>query len=123
MLHRSIYLLRTIGKVTCCYLLDDRSGRPPPCLDSVYGLQHREKSIAELLSKLSLNGLGIAGQAEYMAEYMAEAAKEKVVVTGPLISAVLAPVMLKFLVGFNIGVVMYESVHGGRQPTKGHAVD
>lgn len=68
----------------------------------MYGLQHRERSLAESLSEHSLNDLDIADQAEDMAE----TAKEKVVVTGSLISAVLAAVLLQFLVGFNIGVMV-----------------
>ena len=56
----------------------------------MYGLQYLEKTVEESLSKLSLNDLGIIGQAEYMAEH----AKEKVGVTRALISAVLAAVML-----------------------------
>ena len=68
----------------------------------MYGLQHRERSLAESLSEHSLNDLDIEGQAEDMAE----ATKEKIVVTGPLISAVLAAVLLEFLVGFNIGVMV-----------------
>ena len=67
----------------------------------MYGLQHRERSLAESLSEHSLNDLDIEGQAEDMTE----ATKEKIVVTGPLISAVLAAVLLEFLVGFNIGVM------------------
>ena len=68
----------------------------------MYGLQHRERSLAESSSEHSLNDLDIEGQAEDMAEAM----KEKIVVTGPLISAVLAAVLLEFLVGFNIGVMV-----------------
>ena len=68
----------------------------------MYGLQHRERSLAESLSEHSLNDLDIAGQAEDMAEDR----KEKIVVTGPLISAVLAAVLLEFLVRFNIGVMV-----------------
>ena len=56
----------------------------------MYGLQYLEKTVEESLSKLSLNDLGIIGQAEYMAEH----AKEKAGVTRALISAVLAAVML-----------------------------
>ena len=67
-----------------------------------YGLQHRERSLAESISRHSLNDLDIEGQAEYMAG----AAKEKVVVTGPFIIAVFAAVLLEFLVGFNIGVMV-----------------
>ena len=85
----------------------------------MYGLQYLEKTVEESLSKLSLNDLGIMGQAEYMAED----AKEKVGVTRVLISAVLAAVMLEFLVGFNKCVVMYERVRGRRQEAKGHAVE
>ena len=85
----------------------------------MYGLQYLQKTVEESLSKLSLNDLGIMGQAEYMAED----AKEKVGVTRVLISAVLAAVMLEFLVGFNKCVVMYERVRGRRQEAKGHAVE
>ena len=80
-----------------------------PCRDSVYGLQHREKSVAESLSKLSMNDLDLAGQAEFIAA----AAKQKVVVTRPLISAVLVAVLLEFLVGYNIGVMVRKAQGGG----------
>eukprot|EP00752_Nemacystus_decipiens_P004333 g3958.t1 len=68
---------------------------------SVYGMQYREKSIAKSLSKISLQDLDIAGQAEYMKK----AAEDEAVVTWPLIAAVLVAVLLEFLVGFNIGVM------------------
>ena len=76
----------------------------------MYGLQHRERSLAESLSEHSLNDLDIAGQAEDMAE----ATKEKIVVTGPLISAVLAAVLHEFLVDFNIGVMVRKTRAVGR---------
>lgn len=71
-------------------------------------MQYREKSIAKSLSKISLNDLDIAGQAKYMKE----AAEDEVVVTWPLITAVLVAVLLEFLVGFNIGVMVRK--RGGR---------
>ena len=89
------------------------SVRPPPPPSaktvSVYGMQYREKSIAKSLSKISLTDLDIAGQAKYMEE---AAGAEAVVVTWPLVSAVLAAVLLEFLVGFNIGVMVREGTGG-----------
>lgn len=65
-------------------------------------MQYREKSIAKSLSKIGLADLDIAGQAKYMKD----AAEDEVVVTWPLITAVLVAVLLEFLVGFNIGVMV-----------------
>lgn len=66
-------------------------------------MQYREKSIAKSLSKISLADVDMASQAKYIEEVAAE---EEVVVTWPLISAVLVAVLLEFLVGFNIGVMV-----------------
>ncbi|CAN0196330.1 unnamed protein product [Ectocarpus sp. 6 AP-2014] len=72
---------------------------------SVYGMQYREKSIAKSLSKLSLTDLDIAGQAKYLEGAEADGVEDEVVVTWPLVTAVLVAVLLEFLVGFNIGVM------------------
>ncbi|CAM9311708.1 unnamed protein product [Ectocarpus sp. 12 AP-2014] len=72
---------------------------------SVYGMQYREKSIAKSLSKLSLMDLDIAEQAKYLEGAEAEGVEDEVVVTWPLVTAVLVAVLLEFLVGFNIGVM------------------
>ena len=72
----------------------------------MYGLQYREKSVAESLSKLSLNDFHGSGG-------VLGGGKENVVVTGPHISAVLVAVLLEFIVGFNIGVIMVQRGSGG----------
>lgn len=69
-------------------------------------MQYREKSIAKSLSKLSLTDLDIAGQAKYLEGAEAEGVEDQVVVTWPLVTAVLVAVLLEFLVGFNIGVMV-----------------
>lgn len=71
---------------------------------SVYGMQHREQNIVKSLSRMSLSELdGMAVQNKFTEEVTAE---EEVVVTWPLISAVLVAVVLQYLVGYNIGVMV-----------------
>lgn len=76
--------------------------RPSAC--SVYGMQYREKSIARSLSRQSLSEMDdTASQAKFVEE---TAAEEEVVVTWPLINAVLVAIVLQYLVGYNIGVMV-----------------
>ena len=85
---------------TCGYFLGDINRAAPNYCD---------QSEAESHSKTSLNDLAIAGQTEHIEE----AAKQKVVVTGPLISAILVAILLQLLVGYNIGVMVRKAKGGG----------
>ena len=85
---------------TCGYFLGDINRAAPNYCD---------QSEAESHSKTSLNDLAIAGQTEHIEE----TAKQKVVVTGPLISAILVAILLQLLVGYNIGVMVRKD-KGGR---------
>ena len=86
-----ISTMHKIGNLACCSFLGDRV---PP--------QYCHQSEGESHSKTSLNDLDIAGRVQDIGE----AAKQKVVVTGPLISAVLVAILLQLLVGYNIGVMV-----------------
>ena len=92
---------------TCGYFLGDINRAAPNYCD---------QSEAESHSKTSLNDLAIAGQTEHIEE----AAKQKVVVTGPLISAILVAILLQLPVDYNIGVMVRKAKggRGGEQDTK-----
>ena len=63
--------------------------------------QYCDQGEAESHSKTSLNNLNIGGPVQDMWK----AARQKVVVTGPLISAVPVAILLYLLVGYNVGVM------------------
>ena len=66
-------------------------------------MQYREKNIAKSLSMMTVEKMDTDGKAKFLED---AAAEEKVVVTWPLISAILVAVLLEFLVGYNIGVMV-----------------
>ena len=72
--------------------------------------QYCDQSEAESHSKTSLNNLDIGGPVQDMGK----AARQKVVVRGPLISAVLVAILLYLLVGYNIGVMIRKAQRGDK---------
>ncbi|CAM9247288.1 unnamed protein product [Chrysoparadoxa australica] len=69
---------------------------------SVYGMHFRESKMAKSFSRLSMKDMGAM---EEESALLLESQIEEVVITTPLIAAVLAAVLLMFLMGFNTGVM------------------
>ncbi|KAG5190730.1 solute carrier family facilitated glucose transporter member 3 [Tribonema minus] len=70
---------------------------------SVYGMQYREQSIAKSLSRVSLADMG--GAINEQDALLANVDVDEVVLTTPLMAAIMVAVMLMFLVGYNTGVM------------------
>ncbi|CAM9890505.1 unnamed protein product [Choristocarpus tenellus] len=69
---------------------------------SVYGMQHRERSIARSLSKIGLDEMNELSEKAALLE---DLEIDEVIMTWPLVCAVLVAVLLQFLVGYNIAVM------------------
>ena len=72
--------------------------------------QYCDQSEAESHSKTSLKNLDIGGPIQDMRK----AARQKVVVTGPLISTVLVATLLYLIVGRNNGVMIRKAQRGDK---------
>ncbi|CAM9832758.1 unnamed protein product [Discosporangium mesarthrocarpum] len=69
---------------------------------SVYGMQYRERSIARSLSKMGISDMAEMSEKATLLESVDV---DEVIMTWPLMSAVLVAVLLQFLVGYNISVM------------------
>lgn len=70
---------------------------------SVYGMQYREQTFAKSLSRICLTDMG--GEEEDQEQLLADVDVDEVVLTTPLMAAVMVAVTLMFLMGYNTGVM------------------